>query len=139
MTTEELEQATELMDWLSDLEGRYPAVTPTLRDELEALVTKLQTMYSSEVARTSMHVIGRTHTALRQHQRETDGRVAGVIEDMAGLHIQHDAATGLAIKHSQAIAALVEVHTATRLKELEVRQRSLESELDELRKQRTEG
>ena len=89
MTTEEMEQATELMNMLADIEDRYPAVTPALRDELEALVTKLQTMYSSEVAKTSMRVIGQTHTAIRNHQRETDSQVSANTTAIAALVAEH--------------------------------------------------
>jgi hypothetical protein len=131
MTTEEQEQAAELIDMLADIEARYPAVTPTLRDELAAMVEKLQTMYSSEVARNSMRVIGQTHVSLRDHQqrtdetvaivrdhqRQTDATVMGVAEDMAGLIAVQDTANALAQLTAKALGEHVAQHVTEALDE----------------------
>lgn len=127
--SDEDRQAIELADELSALLPRYPDIPPLLRDELLALSDRFRASPDAQLRRDGMRVIGQTHLAIREHQDATDSRVAGVQEDMAGMQAEQDAATALIAAATEAIAGLVEVHTAKRLRKLEQRADDMASTL----------
>lgn len=132
MSHAEEQQAGELADQLEALEARYPAIPPDLADELRALAERFKAARDLPLRRDGMRIIGQTHMSIREHQDQTDSRVAGMHEDMAGMHGEQDLAAARAAVVTQAIDDLVAVHIDARLTRLE-------SEVGEIRAMQTRG
>jgi hypothetical protein len=127
MSHREEQQAGEMADQLEALEARYPDIPRDLADELRGLTERFKAARDLPLRRDGMRIIGQTHMSIREHQDRTDSRVAGMHEDMAGMHGEQDLAAARAAVVTQAIADLVAVHTDTRLTELEARVSQIEA------------
>jgi len=113
MSDIEERQTEEMADALDALRGQYPDIPVDLADELRALSEKFRAARDGELRRQGMRVIGLTHVSIRNAIDDLAGRVAGVHEDLIGLHGEQDLAA------DKVVAALVLLNAAARLTRLE--------------------